>query len=307
MEREYNPLIDNYALSIPSKPHEEWRNNLQILYENMKLTVVDPIVIDEQYFDMHDEFSDAREDNFNTSEGKVIVGIRRLVYAEFIPKFLELHLKFLEAVSRLSPEAKISMEARSEIAQDILRNYKVLIDHIHKIHERGEINLEEILEKVPDEFGLRRIIETTFSRYGEHINCFRYPRCNWLATKDFSASLGDYVLFKELTDGLNPKEIMFLPADAPYCEDVYPGFLDSYKSRIRFAAEVLEKADLTRFREHKMTNLLLGKNSLACLFNYFLTRTYTFFPSISLGASILAPEPNLVIVFSNNPIISSSK
>ena len=49
--RKYNPMIDNYMLSIPSEPQEEWRNGLQLLYDNMKHIVVDPIAIGNMYYE----------------------------------------------------------------------------------------------------------------------------------------------------------------------------------------------------------------------------------------------------------------
>jgi hypothetical protein len=77
-----------------------------------------------------------------------------------------------------------------------------------------------------------------------------------LPTEDFSAALWGHIVFKELTKSLSPEELVFLPADSQYYEDLYPGCLDSYKARIRFAAEVLEKADLIQFRDYKMTKLI---------------------------------------------------
>jgi hypothetical protein len=258
MER-YNPIIDNYVLSIPSEPYEEWRNNLQLLYDSMKLTVTDFIGIDGQYFDMHDEFSDSREDNFNVSEGMVIVGIRRLVYASFIPKFLELHLQFLEAVNSLPPDAKIDGRVRLKTAQEILKSYGGIILGIHEIDKREKLDLEEILEGVPNEFGLRRVIKRAFSAYQTYIECLRYPRCR-LPTEDFPAAFGDYVIFRDLTESLAPEELVFLPADHPYYEDLYPGCLDSYRARLRFVTEVLTNTNLICFRENKMMGLLRGRN-----------------------------------------------
>ena len=126
MNKLYKPYIDNYLLSIPPEPEELWRNELQFLCAGMKLSVVDPIVINGQYYDVHDEFSDSYHQDFDMTEAETIVGLRKIMYAELLPPFLKFHRTFFNLVERLSPKLDASSDERLSIAREIIGVHKTM-------------------------------------------------------------------------------------------------------------------------------------------------------------------------------------
>ena len=223
----------------------------------MKQTIADPLTIDLQWYDMHDEFSDFRDDNFNLSESEVIVGIRKIVFDSFLPRFLGHHIRFSGFLSGLSPQSKTNSKTRLNITKKIIDNYKNLIELIKKSKERDlDDNLEGILSELPEEFGLRKIIENKISQYNHYLNFFRYPRSGGLPTKDYSAALGDYYIMKSHLECLKGEELNFIPDDEQFNIHTYPGSLGSYKGRIFFALDTLEKIDLVKSREKLMIKLI---------------------------------------------------
>ncbi len=250
---QYNPRMDNYFLSIPSTNQELWRNGMQTLYDSMKSSVVDPIVIDRQYFDVHDEFSDFKDYNFeNITEGEFIVGLRKVYYGEFMQQFIDKHRNFYDKINQLSQDSS----NRQETATRVLETYKGLIDGIKEINGKSEDLASAFHENIPDEFGLRNILENRLSR---HIECFAYPRSRETRTQDYFTSLGDYFVMKSGIDELKPSEFLFSPVDEPFIEEMHPGFLSSYKSRLRFVEETMNRIDLVKLREKKMLNLIRKK------------------------------------------------
>ena len=260
MERSYKPWIDNYMLSMQAQPRELWRNHLQLLYDNMKISVTDPIAIDGQYFDMHDEFSDTIDMDFGVNQGVFLVGLRRIASQDFIPDFLRLHKEFLDNVQKLSPYIHAASEERYIVSLKILENHKELIDKIKKSKESA-FDMQSLLKKIPEEFGLREIIENDLIGYRSKMDCFRYPRCQMMPTTDYSAALGDYHIFREVNEEMKGKALAFIPPDEPFNENTYPGLLGSYQSRLKFADETIQRADLVALRERKMTDFL--KRSVA--------------------------------------------
>ncbi len=246
-------FLDNYLLSIPAEQDELWRTGLQGLYENMKLSVVNPLVIDEQYFDVHDELSDEHDERYGVSVSQVIVGARKLYHQDFLPRFIEHHSTFLNLTEQLFSLAMV--KERPRIAQEIASTYKQFIDDILSVRER-EFSLTEILTRIPEEFNLPEIIERTLDGYRSYLDCFEYPRCKGRLTHDYSASLGDYVLFKSDLEGLSAEELIFQVHDDPFYEDLHPGGLSSYKGRLRFVKETLEDSDLVQWREKKVVQSL---------------------------------------------------
>ncbi len=257
MAEKYTPPINNYLLSIPEKPFELWRNELQLLYNSMKQTIADPLTIDLQWYDVNDEFSDFRDNDFNLSKSEVIVGVRKIVFDSVLPRFLGYHVRFSILLEKLSPQSKTTGKTRINTAREIIYNHKSLIELIEKCKERDlDDNLEGILSELPEEFGIRRIINDKILHYRHYLDFFRYPRSKGLPAKEYSPALGDYYIMKSHLDCLKGEELNFIPDDEQFNIHTYPGSLGSYKGRIFFALDILEKIDLVKSREQLMINLL---------------------------------------------------
>jgi len=252
MKKSYNPVIDNLMMSIPAKPLERWRVEMQGLYEGMKRSIADPIVIDGQYYDVHDELSDFANSDFGVTQAEVVVGMRKLVFSDFIPVFLNSHQKFFDLVQRLSPET--NPKERHASAHETAEIYKGLIDSINKSKEEIDfIDHSHIFASIPNEFNLHNLVKNNLSR---HIDCFNYPRCKFFTTNDYAAALGNYHILKSVIETVKPNEFAFIPSDDPYYEDLYPGSLGSYKARIQFTGETLEKLDLAKLRDKRIIDII---------------------------------------------------
>ena len=110
---------------------------------------------------------------------------------------------------------------------------------------------------MPNEFGIRKLLEPYIERELEY-PCFTYPHISkgW-PSRDYTTALGSYHILKERAESVSGEKIWIIPADQPYFESLYPGFLSSYKGRIRFAKETFEKIDLIKARIDVMLRLLL--------------------------------------------------
>ena len=247
-------------MSVPAEPLERWRVGMQSLYDGMKRSIADPLIIDGQYYDTHDDLSDFINRDFNATQAEVIVGIRKLAFADFIPSFLDAHQKFFDLVQRLAPETnpKDTEERRTAAsgAYESIETYKKLIDSINKVKERiRDISSDygNIIINIPNEFGLHSILKRNLKR---DIDCFNYPRCKSSTTEDYASSLGDYHILKDIAETVKAKDFLFIPNDDQYLEDCYPGGLGSYKARIRFTRETLEKLDLVKLREARILDII---------------------------------------------------
>ena len=263
-EKRYHSILDNYCLSIPPTPSETWRNKLQILYDTMKNSISEPLGIGAHWFDMH-ELSEEHDSRFGMSDAEVILGVRKIAYASFLPEWLRCYETFFTLAWSFSPE-KSSLEERSSLSRKIVDNYKMLIDKTRKAREEvpegtSVHGWESILSHISKEFGARAHIESRLRMHSTELDCFSYPRCSGGCggpTKDYAAALGDSYLFQAATeDVIREKDpLIFIPADDPFYEDTYPGFLSSYQALLRFFQEVYEKIDLIRAREKKMLSLI---------------------------------------------------
>lgn len=253
----YSLIVDNYCLSIPSEPFEEWRNGMQFLYDSCKHSVAEPMVIDEQYFDFHDEFSDSPDENFGLSESYVIVGLRKIVFQEFFPFFIDSHKNLLNLFNGFNFEKP---DRRKENSVKIIELYKRLIDRTREVlPSMKEIErFEPLMRNIPNDLGIRSSIETAFERYHSYIECFSYPRFrDSRCTKEYSSALGDYYIMKGLTEDVRPDEMLFIPADDKfYDEECRWNNVRTYKGRILFLEDTFERVDLILAREKKMIDLI---------------------------------------------------
>lgn len=257
MERRHFSPIDNYLLSIPPTDEELWRTGLQVLYDSMKHSVADPLSIDEQWFDVHDEHGDNINQGFRIPESYVIVGARKIVWADFLPKFVDSHQRFFNLVEGLHPDYKISPEERRKTALEIPQTYKTLIEIIKQTHDLKFTASEDALSKLTKEFRLRELVETNVKRELDK-PCFRYPHIEQgLPSRAHALAVGSYHILRERTEALSGSQFQFIPADQEYFESMYPGSLSSYKGRIRFVRETFDKIDLTQARVETMLALLL--------------------------------------------------
>ncbi len=248
----YNPIIDNYCLSIPETEEELWRNELQLLYDTMKLSVPDVIAIDGQYFDVHDEYSDEHSDRFHLTEGEVIVGARKIAFAGMLPAYFRNHKRFFDLTQRLKP-GEINGEQRRGIALKIAEVYKNLIEGIKSAYEFGEGRIEEIMAGIPDEFGLRSILRPYIEGELEE-PCFRFPHFSpSMPTTNYAAALGSYHLHKDRIADLEADSLIFIPADEETNSKFWVG---PYRGRLRFTLNSLNRIDLLQARDKRMFELL---------------------------------------------------
>lgn len=255
--REYNPRIDNYLLSRPPKVEELWRNELQLLYNSMRVSVADPLVIDGQWFDVHEEH-DSVHSKFGIPEGKVIVGVRSIIFANSIPKFLEGHEKFSSLVERLNPQTEINQEERKKVAVELPEAYKSLIKVIKEARE-SPAPFDEVLSKLPDDFAMRDLLAPYVIEELKDV-CFKYPHLGKrFPSRESVKAWGSYHILKERLNSLSEEKFQFIPDDEQYSEGSYPGSLLSYKSRIRFVKETFQEVDLAKERTEIMLSLLLKK------------------------------------------------
>jgi hypothetical protein len=247
-------------MSIPPTEQERWRNKMQILYEGMKLSIADPLVINEQWYDFHDDFSDIREEGFNATEAEIIVALRKEVYKDFIPRFIESHEDFLNEVQFLSPEAQTELKERVESAKKTVTIYKNLIDKMNGAIQKVRESYEDIITTLPNEFNLQNIAKELFSKYGTYLHCFRFPRASYgeglLQTRDYDSALGDCLVLESLVKSVKPLDLVFLPDDEQYAPALYPGGLSSYPARIRFVKETLDKLNLMQLRTERMFEII---------------------------------------------------
>ena len=253
----YVPCIDNYLTSMPPTNEELWRTELQLLYDSMKLSIADPLAIDGQWFDVHEEHGEGINPKFRTPEGKVIVGARGIVFAEIIPRFLESHQSFFDLVEKLDPGRQLETHERRKAALEIPESYKCLIDIIKETHELTFASPDRFLARLPEEFSIRSLLETHIARELKD-PCFRYPHISGgLPSRDYTTALGSYHILKDRAISLTEEGFQFIPADQQYFESLHPGSLTSYKGRIRFFKETFERIDLTKARTELMFRLLL--------------------------------------------------
>lgn len=254
----YIPCGDNYLLSRPPKVEELWRNELQLLYNSMKVSVADPLVIDGQWFDVHEEY-DSLHSKFEIPKGKVIVGVRGIIFASSIPKFLGCHEKFLSLVERLNPQTEINQEERKKVAIALPEVYKSLIEVIKEARE-SSISDDEVLTRLPDEFAIRELLIHYINTELRDV-CFKYPHLGKrFPSRESVKAWGSYYILKERLNSLSEEHFQFILDDEQYSEGLYPGSLSSYKSRIRFVKETFQEVDLTKERTGVMLNLLLKRD-----------------------------------------------
>lgn len=255
MGRAYRPF-DNYILSIPAEPHEAWRNHLQLLYDNLKSSIADPLTIDGQWYDMHEEYSDVIDERFGIPKSHVIVGLRALVYQTFIPAFLKYHQSFFTHLEYLNPSTEIPSTERRTHMRLIAEEYRTLIDTLKQHQQSVRDHPHQVLAQVSKDFGFAAHLEDRIDWYGDQLDCFRYPRCTGMLSKEYAAALGDSLLLRESGEGVTDSDFFFIAHDEVYIPEVYPGFLTSYPARLRFSQEILAGINLEDARTVRMFQLL---------------------------------------------------
>lgn len=244
MSNHKHTSFDNYFLSIPPKPEELWRHHMQLLYDAMSRSCIDPVIVRGVWYYVMDD-----EEQSELTEGELMIAVRKEIYKDFLPEFLKLHDNFLGEIQKLPLEAKLKPEERKSIVSNVIDIYKNLIDAINTLDEPNYIDsqIENTILKYPKEF--REYVRSLILKTATEIKCFNFPfKEKWFnASKNYDGARGEYLLLKDRIKNIKSKALVFVP---------YAIETESYQSRLKFTKESLARFNLKEIVEQRFLNIL---------------------------------------------------